>query len=136
MGKQKNVTPVLRRSFIPTGDEPRKTGLDKKKNAAHQLARRSVPILIVAIFAAYLAALIYARDRIPAGLHNDVAEEALRGLYLVEGRHFEVMTFSVGNSAETLYLYLVGVAAQLLGPTTLAIQLPSWAFALACIWLV
>jgi len=46
-------------------------------------------------------------------MNNDVAEEALRGLYLVEGRHIEPMTFAVGNSAETLYLYLVGAAAQL-----------------------
>jgi hypothetical protein len=79
-------------------------------------------MLIVAIGAAYLGALLYARDRVPAGLNNDTAEEALRGLYLVEGRHFEVMTFSLGHSAETLYLYLIGASVKLFGPTTLAIQ--------------
>src|ERR1035438_7063510 len=89
----------------------------------------------VAIFAAYLAALIYARNSVPDGINNDVAEEALRGLYLVLGHHFEVVTFAVGNSAETLYLYLVGAAAALVGTGTLAIQLVSWAFGMACIWL-
>jgi hypothetical protein len=89
----------------------------------------------VAIFAAYLTALIYARNSVPDGINNDVAEEALRGLYLVLGHHFEVVTFAVGNSAETFYLYLVGAAAALIGTSTLAIQLVSWIFGLACIWL-
>jgi hypothetical protein len=35
-----------------------------------------------------------------------------------------------------LYLYIVGVAVALLGPSTFAIQLPSWLFAIACICLV
>jgi hypothetical protein len=46
-----------------------------------------------------------------------------------------VITFSLGHSAETLYFYLMGAAVQLFGPTTLAIQLPSWICALLCIWL-
>ena len=71
----------------------------------------------------YAAALMYQRESVPSGMNNDVAEEALRGLYLIEGHHFEVLTFSIGNSAETLYLYLVGVAAHILGPGTPAIQL-------------
>ncbi len=84
----------------------------------------------------YLSALVWWRDSVPDGLNNDAVEEALRGLYLVGERKFEVMTFVIGHSAETLYLYLVGLAATWLGPTTLAIQLPSWAFALATIWLL
>src|SRR5690349_14003728 len=84
-----------------------------------------------ALFAIYVLFLIYRHDRVPAGLNNDAAEEALRGIYLVAGRHFEVMTLMLGHSAETLYLYLMGGMAQLLGPTTISIQLTSWIFALA-----
>jgi hypothetical protein len=91
---------------------------------------------VLAILCAYVALLILWRDKVPDGLFNDTAEEALRGLYLVEGHHFEVITLSLGNSAETLYLYLVGAAAHWLGATTLSIHLPSWLFALACILLV
>jgi hypothetical protein len=99
-------------------------------------SRRNALAAVVAIFAAYAAVLLYAYGRTPPGLNNDVAEEALRAIYLVQGHHFEVITFAVGNSAETLYLYLVGGMIQLLGRTMLPIQLVSWIFALACIWLV
>jgi hypothetical protein len=84
----------------------------------------------------YLLALVWWRDRVPDGLNNDAVEEALRGLYLVGEHRVEVMTFAIGHSAETLYLYIIGLTATILGPTTLAIQLPSWAFALATIWLL
>jgi hypothetical protein len=99
---------------------------------------RTTPALIpiFAILSAYTAALVLWRDRVPDGLFNDPAQEALRGLYLVEGRHFEAITFSVGHSAETLYLYLLGAMIRLLGPDTIAIQLTTWLFALACILLV
>jgi hypothetical protein len=99
-------------------------------------SRRNVLAAVAAIFAAYVALLLYACGRTPPGLNNDVAEEALRGIYLVQEHHFEVITFAVGNSAETLYLYLVGGMIHLFGPTILSIQLLSWIFALACIWLV
>jgi hypothetical protein len=102
--------------------------------AAGAPARFPLPSLIIP--AVYIAALVYARDWIPVGLNNDAAAEGLRGLYLVGGPHFEVITFSVGNSAETLYLYLDGVMAKLLGPTTLSLQLTGWLFALACMLLV
>ncbi len=96
---------------------------------------RAGAIALIILFA-YGAALMYQRDQVPRGMINDVAEEALRGIYLVDGHHFEVLTFSVGNSAETLYLYLVGMAAHVFGPTTLAIQLVGWAFGLAIVWSV
>ena len=99
-------------------------------------SRRSALAAVAAIFAVYAALLLYAHGRTPPGLNNDVAEEALRSAYLVEGHHLEVITFSVGNSAETLYLYLVGGMIQLFGHTILSIQLVGWIFALACIWLV
>jgi hypothetical protein len=99
-------------------------------------SRRNALAAVVAIFTAYAAVLLYAHGRTPPGLNNDVAEEALRGVYLVAGHRFEVITFAVGHSAETLYLYLVGSMIRLFGPTVLSIQLVSWIFALACIWLV
>jgi hypothetical protein len=84
----------------------------------------------------YIAALAFWRDKVPDGLNNDAVEEALRGIYLVAERKFEVMTFSLGASAETLYLYIVGLVSNFLGPTSLAIQLPSWMFAVASIYLL
>lgn len=89
-----------------------------------------------AILAVWVAALLYARDRVPPGLNNDAAGEALRGIYLVEGRHWEVLTFAVGNSAETLYLYWLGALIRVVGPTTLALHLACWPLALAIIWMV
>jgi len=67
-----------------------------------------------------------AQGRTPPGLNNDVAEEALRAIYLVQDIHFEVITFAVGRSAETLYLYPVGGMIQLFGRSILPIQLVSW----------
>jgi hypothetical protein len=99
-------------------------------------SRRNALAAVAGIFLAYAAALLYAQGRTPPGLNNDVAEEALRAVYLVQGHHFEVITFAVGRSAETLYLYLVGGMIQLFGRSILPIQLVSWIFALACIWLV
>jgi hypothetical protein len=93
-----------------------------------------VPSLqIGAILAVYTAALFYARDRIPYGLNNDAAEEALRGLYLIAQGRFEPITLILGNSAETLYLYLEAAVSLLFGPSTLAIQAVSWVFALGCL---
>ncbi|MBN2490576.1 MAG: hypothetical protein JXQ29_06985 [Planctomycetes bacterium] len=86
--------------------------------------------------ALYLAALACLRSRIPDGLCNDTAEEALRGVHLIEEKRFEVITGVIGNSAETLYLYLLGGVVKLLGSSTLAIQVTSWGFALATVWLL
>ena len=76
--------------------KPTQPSFEKKDVLASPIR---VAILIAATLTAYLAALFYRREQIPAGLHNDVAEEALRGLYLVDGHHFEVITFSLGHSA-------------------------------------
>lgn len=75
--------------------------------------------------AAYLALLLYHYRTVPDGLVNDTAEEALRGLLLLEERRAEVLTFVLGHSAETLWLYVVGLSAKLLGPSVLALVLPS-----------
>jgi hypothetical protein len=91
---------------------------------------------ITVVLALYLAALYFRHDQVPAGVTNDVAEEALRGLYLVEQGKIEVITFAIGNSAETLYLYLEGAVAKLVGTTTLSIFMTSWIFALACVVLL
>jgi 4-amino-4-deoxy-L-arabinose transferase-like glycosyltransferase len=72
------------------------------------------------------AALLFFRFRtVPDGLVNDTAEEMLKGLALVEGRRFEVMTSALGYSAETLWLYVMGVSAAALGPSVAAAVLPS-----------
>ena len=97
---------------------------------------RKPKIIVAAVLLAYFAALIFRADTVPSGINNDVAEEALRGLYLVDGHHFEVITFAIGNSAETLYLYLMGISAHLFGPTALAIHTVSWIFAIACVWMI
>jgi hypothetical protein len=51
--------------------------------------------------------------------------EALRGVHLVVKRRFEVMTFAIGPSAETLWLYVVGAAVEILGPRWSSVVLPS-----------
>lgn len=87
--------------------------------------RRPPPLALLAAGAALLALLLYRYRTVPDGLVNDTAEEALRGLLLVEGRRLEVLTFVLGNSAETLWLYVVGLSAKLLGPSVLAVVAPS-----------
>lgn len=83
---------------------------------------------------AYAAALLYRFRTAPDGLVNDQAEELLRGLLLVGERRLEVLTFTVGNSAETLWLYVLGLSASLLGPSVLALVLPSVLAAAATAW--
>lgn len=117
-----------------------------KSKLAEKPRVRSAPVPVLAggraiwlactILAVWAAALVYARDQVPPGLNNDAAQEALRGIRLVEEHHWEAITASLGNSAETLYLYLLGALVHVLGPTTLALQLACWPFALATIWMV
>lgn len=108
----------------------------KPRFPAHRIDvgyKRIIPVCLILFV--YTAALVFWRDRVP-GFLNDTAEEALRGLDLVEGHRLEIINVRWGNPIETLYVYLVGGMAHLLGPTTLAIQLVSWVFAVACILLV
>jgi len=97
--------------------------------------RRELAI-VCAILAVWLTALVYARDRVPPGINSDAAGEAMRGVLLVEGHRFEAITFAVGNSAETLYLYWLGALIHLLGPTAMALHLACWPLALAIIWMI
>ncbi len=83
---------------------------------------------------AYVALLLVRFRTVPDGLVNDQAEELLRGLILVAERRLEVLTFVVGNSAETLWLYVLGLSATLLGPSVLALVLPSALTAAATAW--
>ncbi len=73
----------------------------------------------------YAALLLYRFRTVPDGLVNDTAEEMLKGLALVEQHRLEVMTTTLGYSAETLWLYVMGLSASLLGPTVAAAVLPS-----------
>jgi hypothetical protein len=102
---------------------------------ATPLSRRD-RLLLGAGAVAYAALLLYRFRTVPDGLVNDTAEEALRGLLLLEQRRLEVLTFVLGNSAETLWLYVVGVSAKVLGTTVLAVVLPSALAATATVVLV
>ncbi len=92
--------------------------------------------LTAAVLLAYLGGLALWRDAVPAGLNNDAAEETLRGVLLIDARRFEVITAIIGIPQETLYLYLAGAVAKLIGTTTLAVHATCWCVALACVWLV
>lgn len=101
-------------------------------------------MVILLALAGYLFALNYKRDEVPPGLNNDVAEEGLRGIQLVETKRLEVINAHglnadgrhFGHSMETLYLYLVGFAAEVTGSTSLAVHAITWAFTLASIVLL
>lgn len=86
-------------------------------------------LALLATLAAGLPALLalhaLAFGRVPAGLEGGPAVEALRGVHLILRRRFEVMTFAIGPSAETLWLYVVGASVELLGPRWISVVLPS-----------
>ncbi len=94
---------------------------------------RGRSVLIPVGAALYLIALLFSVGRLPAGLCNDAAEEGIRGLILVGERRLELITSALGNSAETLWLYLVGVSATLFGPSWTALVLPGIFAAAACL---
>lgn len=101
-------------------------------------------IAILLALAGYLFALNYRRDEVPPGLNNDVAEEGLRGIQLLESKRLEVIDAHgvnasgrhFGHSMETLFLYLVGLAAACTGSTRLAVHVTTWCFVLASIVLL
>ena len=92
-------------------------------------------LALAAASAGYAALVLFRFRSVPGGLVNDQAEELLRGLILVAERRLEVLTFAVGNSAETLWLYVLGLSAKVLGPSVLALVLPSALAAAAIVWL-
>ena len=86
--------------------------------------------------AGYTALHFAALGSAPRGISNDAAEEALRGLILVSGRRLEAITNVLGNSAETLYLYVQAIVATTFGTSWLALALPSIAAATAVLGLL
>lgn len=84
----------------------------------------------------YGAALATRRETVPSGLNNDVAEEALRGMALLASGRFEPITTVIGNSAETLYLYLEALSVAVLSPTPLALQALSGLCGVLCVALL
>jgi len=66
-----------------------------------------------------------ALGRVPPGLASDPAVEALRGLRLVAERRLEILTVSIGPSAETLFLYLSGASLAIFGPVRWALAVPT-----------
>lgn len=63
--------------------------------------------------------------RVPWGLESGAAVEALRGIHLIVRRRFDVMSFAIGPSAETLWSYVAGASIELLGPRWSSFVLPS-----------
>jgi hypothetical protein len=86
-------------------------------------------LALLAIFAAGLPALLALHalsfGRVPSGLEGGPAVEALRGVHLILRRRFDVMSFAIGPSAETLWLYVVGASVELVGPRWISVVLPS-----------
>jgi hypothetical protein len=85
---------------------------------------------------AYLGLHALAAGRVPPGVAADPVIEAMRGLRLVLLRRFEVLTVSIGPSAETLWLYVTGAFVAALGPTRIAFIVPSILAAVATLVLV
>ena len=88
-------------------------------------AARRLVVTLAAGLPALLALHALSFSRVPAGLEGGAAVEALRGVHLIVRRRFEVMSFAIGPSAETLWLYLVGASVELLGPRWPSVVLPS-----------
>ena len=86
--------------------------------------------------AAYLTLHALAAGRVPPGVAGDPVIEAMRGLRLVLLRRFEVLTVSIGPSAETLWLYVTGACVAALGPTRIAFIVPSILASVAVLVLV
>jgi hypothetical protein len=87
-------------------------------------ARRLVVTLALGL-PVYLLLHALSFRRVPSGLEGGPAVEALRGVRLVLKGKFEVMTFSIATSAETLWLYVEGASVMFFGPDWLAVVLPS-----------
>lgn len=74
---------------------------------------------------ALLAVHALSFGRVPAGLEGGPAVEALRGVHLVVRRRFDVLSFAIGPSAETLWLYVMGGCVELFGPRWGSVVFPS-----------
>ncbi len=88
-------------------------------------AARRLVVTLAAGLSVYLLLHALSFRRVPSGLEGGPAVEALRGVRLVLKGKFEVLTFSIATSAETLWLYAVGASVTLLGPDWLSVVLPS-----------
>ncbi|MFI5198445.1 MAG: hypothetical protein ACHQJD_07490, partial [Thermoanaerobaculia bacterium] len=93
--------------------------------AESQRTRARVALALAFSTAAYLALHALSAGRVPPGVASDPVIEAMRGLRLVLLRRFEVLTVSIGPSAETLWLYVTGASVAALGPTRAALLVPS-----------
>jgi hypothetical protein len=93
--------------------------------AESRRTRARVALAFAFSTAAYLALHALSFGRVPAGLEGGAAVEALRGVHLIVRRRLEVLSFAIGPSAETLWLYIVGASVKLLGPQWFSVVLPS-----------
>jgi hypothetical protein len=94
-------------------------------SAVPERSGRALILTLLAGLPALLAVHAYSFGRVPPGLESGVAVEALRGVHLVVKRRFEVMTFAIGPSSETLWLYVVGAVVEAVGPRWSSVVLPS-----------
>jgi hypothetical protein len=88
-------------------------------------AARRLDVTLAAGLPVYLLFHALSFRRVPSGLEGGPAVEALRGVRLIMKGKFEVMTFSIATSAETLWLYVVGASVILFGPDWFSVVLPS-----------
>lgn len=86
--------------------------------------RAPAPALLLGV-PVLLALHALALSKLHVGLDGGVAAEALRGIHLVVRRRLDVMSFAVGPSAETLWLYVVGASVALFGPSTASVVWPT-----------
>lgn len=94
----------------------------RKLVASPPVTRREIlaPVLIV-LLAAVLR--IYALDRLPPGLYYDESANGVDALRVLAGAHPVFFTGDQGR--EPLHIYLQAVAIALIGPSPLALRLPS-----------
>jgi hypothetical protein len=94
-------------------------------SALPKRTRRELAVTLAAGLPALLALHALSFGRVPTGLEGGPAVEALRGVHLIVRRRFEVMSFAIGTSAETLWLYVMGASVELFGPRWSSVVLPS-----------
>lgn len=82
-------------------------------------------LLLALLLVLFLAALLrlYRLNDIPPGITTDTAAEGLDATAVLDG-HWQIW-FPAGGGREPLFVYLVALFVQILGPTGLAIVLPT-----------
>ena len=102
------------------------------KAVPSQRARPWLELLIVlGLLALALGTRLYALPQMPPGLHSDEAQNGLDALDILDGKH--AVFFERNNGREPLFIYTQAALVALLGPTVLALRLPSVLFGTATV---